>query len=138
MAKVHTSLRIDEELADRIEALRYEGESTAAAYSRAIAAGLDAMERDEIIAEVPHYEELLEAKNDELRQLRERISTADEVTKLLKEQITTKDAQLDTLGESLKAAQTTAAMALQRRQGLFSRLLNRGDDSEPVKAKWND
>lgn len=42
--KVHVSIRVPAETAARVEAQRAEGESMAAAYVRAISAGLDALE----------------------------------------------------------------------------------------------
>lgn len=44
MGKVHKSLRIDEAVDARVQALKLQGESDAAAYARAVVAGLDVLE----------------------------------------------------------------------------------------------
>ena len=44
MGKVHKSLRIDEAVDARVQAVKLQGESDAAAYARAVAAGLDVLE----------------------------------------------------------------------------------------------
>lgn len=44
MGKVHKSLRIDEAVDARVQAVKLQGESDAAAYARAVVAGLDVLE----------------------------------------------------------------------------------------------
>ncbi|WP_321974224.1 hypothetical protein [Paratractidigestivibacter sp.] len=47
MGKVHKSIRIDEAVDARVRAVKLQGESDAAAYERAVVAGLDVLERND-------------------------------------------------------------------------------------------
>lgn len=85
MAKVHKTLRLDEELADRAKAAQRPGESEAATLARLIEAGLDSLEgtqgRSALVA-------ALEANISDLRQ-----------------QVAIKDGQIEALQGITKAAQ---------------------------------
>ena len=104
MSKVQKSLRIEEELAERIEALKEADESEAAAFSRILAAGASALEGSPEEAETVQGGELIES-------LQEHIGTLKAANEKLSAQLTIKDRQIETLTDVTKAAQTLEGMA---------------------------
>lgn len=118
--KVHKSLRIDADLAERVSALRADGETETAAYLRAIEAGVTALEsgNDQ------------EAEGDRKGPQSASQQAIDALTRtidLLAEQLEAKDEQIRTLSALTNQAQQLHAMgehkALEdRRAGFLSRL----------------
>ena len=122
MGKVHKSLRLDESLDERAQALKAEGESDATAYGRIIEAGLDALEgRDGQPAQDSDGEEVAAqgeaAQTGQAQSLQavvdaQRAHIADLQTRLAKadEQLAAKDSHLEALEAITKAAQSLHAM----------------------------
>jgi uncharacterized small protein (DUF1192 family) len=108
-AKVPKSLRIDAELDTRVQALRCEGESDVAAYSRVITAGLDVLEGEE--EEAAPNVGLVDALQANIADLREEASS-------LQAQLETKDGQIAALQTITANAQALhgATDALQAKQ----------------------
>lgn len=105
MATIKKSLRIEEAIAERVTALKAEGESEAAAYSRVISAGLDAMEgQQEQEQEQPQAADAT-AQADRIADLKDQIDT-------LKGIIAKKDEQLEQANRLLDQGQKVQALAL--------------------------
>ena len=124
VGKVSRTVRLDQADADRVAALKAEGESMNAAYVRVIEAGLDDLEQAEEerggpgagVAE-PSWEREREALLANIDDLREHIRTLDD-------QLDQKDRQIDALALTAQAAAGTASTALARR-GPIARLMDR-------------
>lgn len=103
MGKVQKSLRIEEADAERVKALKEDGESEAAAYARVIRAGLEALEEP--------------AGTDGAER---------ELLDLLKAQVAEKDAQImrlqSTLDAQAAAIAAEAVMRTRRPRGLVGRV----------------
>lgn len=100
MGKVHKSLRLDDSIADRVKESMLEGETETAAYARVIRAGLDAIDGND---------ERDNASSD-VSVLHDHIETLKTVNAELLRQIEVKDAQIESMTEITKAAQTLHAM----------------------------
>lgn len=94
MATVKKSIRVDKEAADRVSALKAEGESESSAYCRVIAAGLEALEGGQIGDKT--------ADNSPTQA--DRIADLKETTEYLKSQIDAKDKQLERMQELVAQA----------------------------------
>lgn len=122
--KVHKSLRVDAETAERVRALVRDGESEASAYNRVISAGLDAIERggredDAADARQDAKEGARDAPGDgtmgvlseTLSALREQLSVMASQLKAKDGQIEAKDEQIRALTELASQSQTIAKQA---------------------------
>lgn len=101
MGKLHKTLRIEEGTAARVDALKAEGESEAAAYTRVICAGLDALEATGSGGEAA-------TDGDQaalVRSLTEHIDTLKATTEELSGQLRVKDSQIEALTAITQAAQ---------------------------------
>ena len=101
MGKLHKTLRIEEDTAARVDALKAEGESEAAAYARVICAGLDALEG------AGSGEEAATGGDQAalVRSLTEHIDTLKTTTEELSGQLRVKDSQIEALTAITQAAQ---------------------------------
>lgn len=148
--KYHLSLRVDMDIAERINALRGADESQTGVYNRVLAAGVSAIEHSDERAD----DETDRSGNTEL------IDALTTHIDTLTAQLEVKDRQLANLGDALKAAQTlhmqaaafpllepvdtpqaapqdhgtgapendgaaTSRVDTRKRRGLFSRIFNR-------------
>ena len=99
--KFHLSLRVDPDIAERIDALREADETQTGAYNRVLRAGVEALGREDSDEPEQGGETLVEV-------LRAHIDT-------LTEQLNRKDEQIAAITASLKAAQTLHGNDLQTR-----------------------
>lgn len=139
MAKVHKSLRIDAELAERVRRAVADGESESAAYCRLIAAGLEASEgpcegdsaesgQDHAGGQDAAGEALTEALRAHIADLSAEVET-------LRGQLEVKDAQITSLTRITEQSQTLHAVSERKaletaeakghRRGLMARLFGR-------------
>lgn len=103
VGKIHKSLRLDESIADRVKGSMLEGETETAAYIRMIEAGLDAVGGGD--GTTWHNDG---AKD--VSALRDHMETLKAVNAELLEQLKIKDAQIESMTEITRAAQTLHAM----------------------------
>lgn len=104
MARIHKTLRLDEDVAARVGALKEEGESEAAAYSRVICAGVEALE-------TPARGEGGGNQAALVSSLAEHIDTLREANEALRGQLRIKDAQIEALTGITQAAQALQGLA---------------------------
>ena len=105
MGKVHKTLRIEAELAERIDALKEAGESEAAAFTRILEAGAQTLEGGS-----PEATET--AQGGELvASLQEHIDTLKAANEELSAQLSIKDRHIETLTDITKAAQALEGLA---------------------------
>lgn len=150
MAKVHKSLRIEEELAQRVTKAKQPDEAEAAAYNRVLAAGLDAIEEhyQEPVSE-PHEapqkpteaavsSELIKAKDETIsvlkKQLEEateraaqQLADANERTAKLLEDANQRTQEALTVASQ---AQQLHALATGKKQGFLKRLFGKTDNQQ--------
>lgn len=119
MGKVHKTLRIEAELAERIDALKEAGESEAAAFSRILEAGAQTLEGGSDTPEAAQGGELVTS-------LQEHIDTLKAANEELSAQLSIKDRHIETLTDITKAAQAL--------EGLAHKQLTGGEDieAEPI------
>ena len=122
--KVHKSLRIDVDLAERVSALRADGETETATYLRAIEEGVTALEGG---IESGNDQEAEGDRKGPQSASQQAIDALTRTIDLLAEQLEAKDEQIRTLSALTNQAQQLHAMgdhkALEdRRAGFFSRL----------------
>lgn len=103
MAKVHKSLRIEAELAERVTALRDGEEAEAATYNRVIAAGVDALGKPQAEAQETESGALVDSLSDHIETLKRQNAE-------LSSQLRIKDEQLEALTTITKQAQTLQAI----------------------------
>ena len=127
-SRIHKAVRLERGLAERVTALRVEGESEADAYRRVIAAGVDALEQgepvDEKAPETPSEARLL------ISSLQGHIETLKTANEALRGQLDVKDRQIESLSVLTAQAQQATTRALEapadddgsKRRGFFSRL----------------
>lgn len=127
MAKVHKSLRIDEGLASRVSALAEDGESEAAAYSRVIEAGVDALSGE---ADA-RASSLAGALSDHIDSLKAQLAAKDEQIKALSA-LADQSQRLQAMAETkaLEAGESAEQAATQERErirglGAWDRLMRR-------------
>lgn len=104
MGKLHKTLRIEAELAERIDALKEAGESEAATFTRILEAGAQTLEggspeatgtaQGELVASLQEHIDTLKAANEELSA-----------------QLSIKDRHIETLTDITKAAQALEGLA---------------------------
>jgi len=90
-AKFHLSLRVEPDVARRIEYMREEGQPLSKIYNRVLRAGVDALENTDVHAQ--------DGSGELIAALQAHVDT-------LTAQLSVKDAQIKNLGDNLKAAQT--------------------------------
>lgn len=124
---VHETLRVRQDLADRVAEHKAAGESKNAAYNRIIEAGLDALDG----IEPPSYEPpeddadgMASAADDAdlVAELRARVADLTEERDWLRSQVEVRDQQLTQAQQQVSQAQQTTALAT-RRRGLLGWLL---------------
>lgn len=142
MAKIHKTMRLEEETAERIRALMEDGETETAAYARVIEAGLETLEprlKPEKTGAGDGAPGASERRGDgEAEALLDHIGTLKEANARLIDQLAAKDAQIEALTRITEQAQALTAieakrgtMALEsedgkrRRRGLFARIFGR-------------
>lgn len=103
MAKVHKSLRINEDIAAAVAKIANEGETEASAYNRVLAAGVAAMRSKGKADEDQQPEEQSERYTALVDSLRDHIETLKTANESLKEQVTVKDEQITTKDAQIKA-----------------------------------
>ncbi len=137
MPNVHKSLRIEEETAAAVTALKSEGESEAAAYNRVLKAGLTALEEGAGPAEATAQDaprQPTEASSSEL------IKAKDETIALLKEELADAKKQLATTSNQLSHQQRLTDQEQQlrlltgKKPSFFSRLFAGKKAAEPAPA----
>lgn len=142
--KVHKSLRIDRGLADRMAALRRDGESDTALYTRALEAGAEALEGGgrplEAEAEEPATEpggdtEALEILRETVAMLKE---DKEDLRRQLAEQADAYRKQIDTLSVITTEAQTIAkqSQTLQAAQTVAPKKLETAEENERRRGFW--
>lgn len=108
MGKLHKTLRVEEETAARVEALKAEGESEAATYTRVILAGLDTLEATGSGEEAAKSDREAPEGGDQgalVRSLTEHIDTLKAANEELSGQLRVKDSQIEALTAITQAAQ---------------------------------
>lgn len=105
MAKVHKSLRLAEELDARVQAAKADGESDAAAYSRVIESGLDALEGQPPGASAATATDAQDADRAATAALEGRIADLKDQIETLKDQLDKKDGQISALNAIATNAQ---------------------------------
>jgi hypothetical protein len=98
MATKHINIRVEEELADSIDALRTEDESRATIYNKLLKAGLEAITAAPKDEEDSATDEAPPANTSELETLRDYVG-------LLKDQLAIKDEQIQSLTKLTQNAQ---------------------------------
>ena len=124
---VHETLRVRQDLADRVAEHKAAGESKNAAYNRIIETGLDALDG----MEPPSYEPPEDDADgttsaaddaDLVAELRARVADLTEERDWLRSQVEVRDQQLSQAQQQVSQAQQTTALAT-RRRGLLGWLL---------------
>lgn len=128
---VHETLRVRQDLADRVAEHKAAGESKNAAYNRIIETGLDALDG----MEPPSYEPPEDDTDgtasgaddaDLVAELRARVADLTEERDWLRSQVEVRDQQLTQAQQQVSQAQQTTALATQsatRRRGLLGWLI---------------
>lgn len=102
--KVHKSLRIDADTAERVRALVRDGESEASAYGRVLVAGLDAMEGK-------RHDDADGDSGGRRQGDQEAMRAVSETVAALREQLAVKDEQIRALTGLVEQSQTIATQA---------------------------
>ena len=146
MAKVHKSLRIEEELAQRVTNARQPDEAEAAAYNRVLAAGLDAIEghyqepvsEPQKPAEAAVSSELIKAKDETIALLKKQLEEANERAAQQLADANERTAKLlEDANQRTQEALTVASQAQQlhalatgKKQGFLKRLFGKTDTQQ--------
>ncbi len=136
-SRVHKSLRIGADLAERVTALKRDGESDSAAYSRVLEAGASALEACGVGDAASRVQGDTDT-SELIAELRAHLETAKEANAALLEQIGTKDEQIRALSVIAAQAQESATKALEagaddkepKRRGLWSRFFGGEEDGD--------
>lgn len=141
MAKVSRSYRLEAELLERIEAQRAEGETNVDALTRALEAGLDALESanqaepgtppegeagKEEASSLQALQAVIDAKNEHIATLENQVGVLAEQLATKDVQLAAKDKQLDKLADVARGAQQLHGAS----DVIHARQLDSGDNKE--------
>lgn len=138
MAKVHKSLRIEEELAQRVANAKRPDEAEAAAYNRVLTAGLEAIEghhqkQASAAQEAPQKpteaanEAVIKAKDETISLLKKQL---EEATKLAAQQLADANQRTQEALTVASQAQQLHALATGKKQGFLKRLFGKTDSQQ--------
>lgn len=101
MAKIHKTVRVEEDTYNTMQSLRSDGENDTDLFNRVLKVGTDVLHNE-------YKQAQAQATNAE--ESNQRIDDLKHMNKLLEEQLTAKDKQIETLSELAKNAQMVAGM----------------------------